>query len=348
MINTSFESLKPFESREFIFEFEVLPPPTVNIDDKLTFNGIISPVSSDETPEDNQFLFKQTVIGSYDPNDILVLEGEKITLEQSSDYLNYIIRFQNTGTASAINVKIKHNLDDHLDWSTFKPLASSHSERITIIDGKHVEFNFEDINLPDSTSNEKESHGYVAFKIKPKTAVAVGDIIKAQAGIYFDFNLPVITNEVTTTVVEEATLDLSFEILTTAEISCNGASDAEVEIKVTGGIAPYEYQLLDSGENIVATSDSNIFSDLPAGSYNVKVNDSDSQELNKTFEILEPDLLTAEVDLKGTTCPDLDNGEISITATGGTAPYEYKLNDQSYTENNIFSGLAVGEYEVLD
>ena len=345
LINTSFESLKPFESREFIFEFEVLPPPTVNIDDELTFKGIISPVSADETPDDNQFLFKQTVTGSYDPNDILVLEGEKITLDESRDYLNYIIRFQNTGTASAIDVKIKHDLDKNLDWGTFTPISSSHSNRIIVKDERYIEFDFENINLPDSTSNEKESHGYVAFRIKPKPAISIGEIIKAKASIFFDFNLPVITNEVSTIVVEEALQDLSIEILENSEISCNGAADAEIEFKVVGGVSPYQYQLEDSSENLVI-SESNIFSDLKAGSYSIKVIDNASQELSKTFEILEPDPLVAVLDPVDTTCPDLDNGQIIITATGGTAPYEYKLNDQSFTENDVFSGLAVGEYEI--
>ena len=283
MLKINYTFLKPFQSKIIFIEFKAFEPPLVNIDEVLNFTAEIIPESRDNEPDNNAFTFDQVVIDSFDPNDIRVLEGEEITINQSTDYLNYVIRFQNTGTASAINVKIKHNLDDKLDWTTFKPLSSSHSERITIKDGKHVEFNFEDINLPDSTSNEKESHGFVAFKIKPKMEVSIGDIIKAQAGIYFDFNLPVITNEVTTTIIDETAVDLIIEILDKAEISCNGLSDAEVEIQVTGGVPPYEYQLLDNEDNIVATSEGNIFGDLSAGSYSVRVTDSDSHELSKDF-----------------------------------------------------------------
>ena len=47
-----------------------------------------------------------------------------------------------------------------------------------------------------------------------------------------------------------------------------------------------------------------------------------------------------------TTCIGLVDGKITVSVTGGTAPYEYRLNDQSYVENNEFSDLAAGEYEV--
>jgi hypothetical protein len=61
-----------------------------------------------------------------------------------------------------------------------------------------LEFFFDNINLPDSTSDEPGSHGFVQFSIRPKTGLAVGEVIENTAFIYFDFNEAVVTNTVLT------------------------------------------------------------------------------------------------------------------------------------------------------
>jgi len=167
----------------------------------------INPIAGDITEEDNTLTLEQTVVGSYDPNDISVLEGEEILIEDTDKYLHYLIRFQNTGTASAINVKVDHMLDDKLDWSTMQIDNLSHTGRVEITDQTDVSFVFDDINLPDITNDEPNSHGFIAFKIKPKSNVVVGDIISGVADIYFDFNPAIITNTVNTEIVEPLSVD---------------------------------------------------------------------------------------------------------------------------------------------
>ena len=54
--------------------------------------------------------------------------------------------------------------------------------------------------LPAVGDNEPGSHGYIAFKIKPATSVGLEDVIENTANIYFDFNFPIVTNTVSTTV----------------------------------------------------------------------------------------------------------------------------------------------------
>ncbi len=213
-LNFDFTGLNPFETRTIDLEFNVFAPPITNIDDVLVSIATINPVSGDETEEDNTFELIQTVIGSYDPNDITVLEGDEIFIEDADKYLHYLIRFQNTGTASAINVSVEHILDDKLDWTTMQLESLSHTGRVEIENQTDVSFIFNNINLPDSTSDEPNSHGYIAFKIKPKSNVQVGDIISGVADIYFDFNPPIITNTVNTEIVEPLSIDeVSAEIV---------------------------------------------------------------------------------------------------------------------------------------
>ena len=196
-----FTGLNPFETRTIDLEFNVFAPPTTNIDDELLATATVNPVSGDETEDDNVFTLEQTVIGSYDPNDITVLEGDQITIDEADKYLHYLIRFQNTGTASAINVRVDHILDNKLDWTTMQLESLSHTVRVEITNETEVSFIFNNINLADSTSDEPNSHGFIAYKIKPKSDVAIGDIISGTADIFFDFNPPISTNTVNTEIV---------------------------------------------------------------------------------------------------------------------------------------------------
>ncbi|QRM90715.1 T9SS type A sorting domain-containing protein [Lacinutrix sp. WUR7] len=198
----NFTDLIPFETRIINLEFNVFAPPTTNIDDALIAIATITPVAGDETEDDNVFTLNQTVIGSYDPNDISVLEGEEILLEDADKYLHYIIRFQNTGTASAINVHVENVLDDKLDYTTMQIESLSHTGKVEITNGTMVDFIFDNINLADSTNDEPNSHGFIAYKIKPKRGVAVGDIFYNTADIFFDFNPAITTNTVATEIVE--------------------------------------------------------------------------------------------------------------------------------------------------
>jgi len=133
----------------------------------------------------------QTVVGSYDPNDKHVSpEGN---IPNNGQDLVYTIRFQNTGTAPAVNVVILDTLSSNLDWSTFEFKDASHNLNIQR-EGEFVGFLFSNIMLPDSNANEAESHGFVSYKIKALPNLAQGTQIKNTASIYFDFNEPIVTN----------------------------------------------------------------------------------------------------------------------------------------------------------
>lgn len=194
-------SLNTFETEIVDITMQIFAPPTVNDNDLLIFNASILPTNSDYSPENNLYQLKQIVVNSYDPNDINVLQGESITINQTSDYLDYVIRFQNTGTASAVNVEVISLLHNNIDPSTFRVLNSSHN-CISGIENNIITFTFENIYLPDETSDPIGSNGFIAYRLKPKSNIQVGEVMDGVAGIYFDFNEIIITNTVSTTVVE--------------------------------------------------------------------------------------------------------------------------------------------------
>jgi hypothetical protein len=198
----NFTNINPFETRTIDLRFNVFAPPVTNINEVLLSTATINPIGGDYTPEDNVFQYSQVVIGSYDPNDITCLEGDQVLITDAEDYLHYLIRFQNTGTASAINVRVDHTLDSKFDWTTMQMESLSHAGRVAISNGSEVSFIFDNINLPDSTTDEPNSHGFITYKIKPQSNVVLGDVINAVAAIYFDFNPPIITNTASTVFVE--------------------------------------------------------------------------------------------------------------------------------------------------
>jgi len=206
-LNFEVNDLSPFNQQVFNFTMQTFQPPTVNGDDILAFTATVTPNTNDYTPEDNTFDYDQVVVNSYDPNDKQILQGDEVHIDDADQYLDYLIRFQNTGTASAINVRVVDTLHPNLDYSSIRPVNASDDYRVEITDGNHVEFIFEDINLPDENSDEPGSHGFIAYKIKPKENVAVGDFVTGDAQIYFDFNEPIITNMVSTQFVEDLSVN---------------------------------------------------------------------------------------------------------------------------------------------
>lgn len=152
------------------------------------------PVEGDETPDDNIVLWNDTVVGSYDPNDKLIAPATLTPAEVAAGQtpIEYTIRFQNTGTYLAERVVILDTLPDGLVPESIQFLASSHDNHWYVTDGVlHVVH--EDIMLPDSTSDEPGSHGYVMFRIMPRTDLMEGEQVHNIAHIVFDFNEPIIT-----------------------------------------------------------------------------------------------------------------------------------------------------------
>lgn len=210
-LNWNFTNLAPFETREIKVVLKLNSPtetPAVTINDVLTYKASVNSSDTDETPIDNSFTLRQTVVGSYDPNDKTCLEGDVITPALIGEYVHYMIRFENTGTYSAKNIVVKDMIDlSKFDISTLIPTSASHSFITKISDGNKVEFIFENVNLPFDNAN---NDGYIAFKIKTLPTLKVGDTFENEANIYFDYNFPILTNKPKSTFATLGTQDFEF------------------------------------------------------------------------------------------------------------------------------------------
>jgi uncharacterized repeat protein (TIGR01451 family) len=200
------ENLKPFEQKQLFVEiFTTVEAPLRSfVSSKLTGNII----GNDIDITDNSKSETIEVRGAYDPNDITVNKTSIRTNDKIQiNALDYLIRFQNTGNLSAIKVEVQDTLADKLDFNSIEMLTASHLYEMQVVNNQNrtdnfsiLKWIFNDINLPDSISNEKGSHGFISYRIKnnPKKMAFVSDSIFNRAAIFFDFNAPVITNKAKT------------------------------------------------------------------------------------------------------------------------------------------------------
>ena len=173
---------------------DLTTPVSVPLGTPITYILSALPTSGDETPSDNLVVHNDSVVGSYDPNDKLLSPSvmTPTQVQAGGTPINYIIRFQNTGTYLAERVLILDTLPAGLHVESIQFLGSSHACDWYVTDGVlHVLH--QDINLPDSTSDEANSHGFIRFSILPETDLWDGAEIVNIAHIVFDFNEPIIT-----------------------------------------------------------------------------------------------------------------------------------------------------------
>lgn len=200
ILNWNFTDLAPLELKEIMVSLTLNTPtqtPPLTTGDLLHYTAQVN-AGTDETPLDNTFTLNQTVVNSFDPNDKTCLEGTTISQAKVGDYVHYLIRFENTGTANAQNIVVKDDIDtSKYDLASLVSLIGSHNFVTRVTSPNVVEFIFENIQLPFDDAN---NDGYISFKIKTKSTLNIGDTFSNTAKIYFDYNHPIVTNTYTTTV----------------------------------------------------------------------------------------------------------------------------------------------------
>jgi hypothetical protein len=146
-------------------------------------------------------------------------------------------------------------------------------------------------------------------------------------------------NNAPATVIQPAQLSLQ---INKTDILCAGDATGSISLQAAGGVGNYTYALDNSALQTLGS-----YSNLPAGSYNIHV--KDGNQCTGDFPVTLVNLyapLTATLSaVDPTTCTD--KGSITVTAVqGGLAPYNYSLDNQSYTNSPVFNNLFSGSYTV--
>jgi uncharacterized repeat protein (TIGR01451 family) len=275
----NFNDLAPLVTLVFTVTFVV--ETNVALGEIMNLRGITGSNYNDANELNNAANLRETVVGSYDPNDKKCLP-EFITPEMANDgeRLTYTIRFQNTGNYPATFVRVIDTLEANLDLSSIEILSASHAFTWTLRRENVLDFFFDNINLPDSTNDEPNSHGFIQFSINVKKGLQLGDNVQNRAFIYFDYNVPVETNTANTNVrypvwtTAQAKVDFDFDIspnpgngtlnLTFQNLPHHGIS--KVSILDTSGKLIWEKEL-----SVIDKQKTIRLNDLTAGSYLVLV-----------------------------------------------------------------------------
>jgi len=185
----------PFQNDYYYLDIQM--PSTAFMSDTMFFTSSLS-IQSGGGQAIRYDTLNQILTCAYDPNDkSLVLSDHLIILDTTyalADEIEYLIRFQNTGNDTAINIRIEDHLAiTYLDMSSFEFVSSSHSVSYNLDNLGNLAFDFSNIYLPDSTTDFIGSMGYVKFKVNYNSSVR-NLPVNNFARIYFDQNPPILTN----------------------------------------------------------------------------------------------------------------------------------------------------------
>jgi len=277
-----YDSLAYFSGQQI--KIKVLLPDFNSMGDELQSLLTVTADSSGTELFSYTDTLNQLLVCAYDPNDkSAVPAGEGLAghIPMSTEWIDYTVRFQNTGNDTAITVIIRDLIDLHLNGSSFQLLASSHPVHISSDENGLMSFKFNNIMLPDSTTNEAGSHGFISYRVQLRDGIPVGSEIENTAFIYFDQNPAVITN----TTVHTLSSALAIEELNNNGfiIFPNPFKDG-FTIKLTDNITGnYDVAVLSiTGDQVFAKkglTDTNQYIELPAiprGIYFVRVTDTET------------------------------------------------------------------------
>ena len=210
-----FPTLNPGTQEVFYMNYNV--PTDIPIGTSVLFTDSVSykaPMSNwltDYSPWNNVEYYTATTVAAYDPNFKEVNPkgvGPTGLITYADSVLEYMVHFQNTGTAPAQNIVVIDTLDNNLDWTSLRPEYMSAPCKVTLQQtgaAKVVTFTFENIYLPTKASSAMLSNGMFTYTIKTNSGLPLGTQFKNRAAIYFDYNQPVLTNSTLNTLGASST-----------------------------------------------------------------------------------------------------------------------------------------------
>lgn len=138
-------------------------------------------------------------------------------------------------------------------------------------------------------------------------------------------------------------LDFTYEVV---DVLCNDGVDGEIELSITGGTMPYNYNW-SSGDTV------DHIIDLTAGFYEFLVTDNNGCIKTDSIFVDQPEAVTLNEDITPVTCFGLSDGIIDITPIGGTMPYGFTWYNSAFALSAQTEDLAnwpadVYQLEIID
>lgn len=282
--------IAPFEQRWLQVTVQVPPDPML-LGTVHSWSATATTTSNESNTTNNTYSEQGVIVASYDPNDKVGTANVSRSTEQfyldQDLWIDYVVRFQNTGTDTAFTVVIRDVIEEDLDIESLQILGASHGFTPSFGDTRELVFTFPNILLPDSTTDLLGSQGFVAFRMKPRAGLLPGDLIANSAAIFFDFNDPVIT-EPSVLTVETSTGVAEGGTGQALRIFPN-PTDQWLTIVLPDAVKPSVLEVLTLDGRLVAAhrpsgpSFNLNVGDLASGSYCIRVIEADGGELRGHF-----------------------------------------------------------------
>lgn len=128
------------------------------------------------------------------------------------------------------------------------------------------------------------------------------------------------------------------------DLTCFGNNSGFIQLAATGGSGGYQFSI----DNGATLSPVDAFFGLAAGTYPILIQDVALCQITGTVTVAEPPVLAATYTTTPALCNASCDGELAITASGGTAPYFYSSdNGSSFTVASTLMNLCAGTYQVI-
>ena len=130
--------------------------------------------------------------------------------------------------------------------------------------------------------------------------------------------------------------------VTTINPPCANTSTGSITISPITGSTPFQF-----GLNGGSAQAGNVFSNLAPGNYTIAITDAVGCTGTNTAILTTNNPLATQLSIKMPLCNDSNNGSITLTSSGGVAPYQYsKDGGTTYQPSTILNGLAAGTYTI--
>jgi len=124
---------------------------------------------------------------------------------------------------------------------------------------------------------------------------------------------------------------------TSTAAHCFGSADGTATATATGGLAPYSYFWSPSGGNSATANN------LTGGTYTITTRDANGCSASTTILVSQPPAIAQSMHTTPASCSGPPNGTVTVTPSGGMAPYTYSWDPGAQTTASI-NGLAAGIY----
>ena len=144
-------------------------------------------------------------------------------------------------------------------------------------------------------------------------------------------------------ITEPSQLTFTYSVV---DLVCNGDANGQITINASGGTPPYDYSY-DGGLNFEVN---NVKNGLSGGDYTVVVRDAKGCTDTQVVSVYEPAPIILSLATSNISCGGLTDGSIDASATGGTLPYQYRIDGGAWQPTGSFTGLSASTYlvEVID